>query len=301
MGCIHKNSLFHAVFFAGVLFSVKIMGQSLSDSSSVERADNTVKYIVTTTQEQTFIGQIADPAADPVVIVTTYGMMNIPRDQIKTMKKIKSESIRQGKYWFPNPNQSRLFFAPTARMLEKGEGYFADYYLFFPGLAIGVSDHFTLSGGCSLFPGAGFDDQIFYLAPKVGLVAKEKFQIALGGLFLRMPNWDDEDALPTVGVLYGVSTFGKENANFTLGLGYGFTGDQMADKPVVVLGGESRISRRMSFVTENWIIPGLDPMLLSYGLRFMGEKMAVDFAFITPTGSEAFFPGIPFVDFVFNF
>ena len=65
-------------------------------------------------------------------IETRYGTLHIPQSQIREIREIGQFSLKKGEYWFPNPNTTRLFFAPTARTLEKGDGYFADYYLFFP-------------------------------------------------------------------------------------------------------------------------------------------------------------------------
>ena len=67
-----------------------------------------------------------------------------------------------------------------------------------------------------------------------------------------------------------------------------------------MLGGDYRLSKRISFITENWGVPGADGVLISYGLRFFGEKLSVDLALLNST-SDFLFPGIPYVDFVVNF
>ncbi|MCZ6819631.1 MAG: hypothetical protein O7G31_09090, partial [Calditrichaeota bacterium] len=69
----------------------------------------------------------------------------------------------------------------------------------------------------------------------------------------------------------------------------------------IMLGFERRTSRRTAFVSENWIFPGVDNPLISYGFRFFGEKIAVDLAFVNILGEDAIFPGIPYVDFIYNF
>ncbi|MFC1569136.1 hypothetical protein ACFL4L_02770 [bacterium] len=291
------------IFLCGlfmIMIFIPMISFSQSDSHVIEKQDTVKQYIVITTKDITIIGTIENLDANPLIIQTEYGVLNIPKDQVEKIKELEPQSIKKGKYWFPNPNTSRLFFAPTARMLKKGEGYFADYYLFFPGISYGISNNFTLNGGFSILPGVNIFQQIFYLAPKFGIFTKGKWHVAAGGLFARPGDFADGD-IPTVGILYGVTTYGNNDSGFTLGLGYGFADDEMADKPVVILGGETRGSRRISFVTENWIIPGVDPVIVSYGLRFLGEKMAVDLAFITAIESGALFPGFPMVDFVFNF
>ncbi|UCE05773.1 MAG: hypothetical protein JSW07_19615 [bacterium] len=54
-------------------------------------------------------------------------------------------------------------------------------------------------------------------------------------------------------------------------------------------------------MTENWLLPGVDNPLISYDMRFFGEKLSVDLALINVIGDGIIFPGIPYVDFVFNF
>ena len=70
---------------------------------------------------------------------------------------------------------------------------------------------------------------------------------------------------------------------------------------MLMLGGEKRLSKRTALVTENWLSPGVDQPLVSYGIRFFGEKLSVDLALITPLGADYIFPGMPYIDFVFHF
>lgn len=70
---------------------------------------------------------------------------------------------------------------------------------------------------------------------------------------------------------------------------------------MIMVGGEARLSRRISFVTENWVFPGVDNPLISYGIRLFGEKLSVDLALINLIGEDFLFPGFPYIDFVYNF
>jgi len=76
---------------------------------------------------------------------------------------------------------------------------------------------------------------------------------------------------------------------------------EFADKPMLMIGGQTRLSRRMSLVTENWVFPGADDALISYGCRFFGETMSIDLGFLNVLGEGALFPGIPYIDFVVKF
>lgn len=263
--------------------------------------DSAHVQIITTHDKSTIMGRILEIREKEILFKSDFGMTMIPIEKIMSIEMVPLSSLKEGEYWFPNPNATRLFFAPTARMLKKGDGYFADYYLFFPALAYGVTDNITIGGGMSILPGVDIDKQIFFFTPKFGLSATKDFTLGIGALIIKIPDFDDEDKSPLVGILYGVGTYGNPNSSLTLGLGYGFVDDELAKKPMVMIGGEHRISRRLALVTENWILPGVDNPGISYGIRFFGEKLSVDLALLNTLGKEAIFPGIPYIDFVFNF
>ena len=263
-------------------------------------ADSTMIQSITLKDGSVLIGRIIQAESNTIEFKTAMGVLTIPILDIEEIETQSFDTAMSGKYWFVNPNTTRLFFAPTARMLKRGKGYFSDYYIFFPGFAVGLTDNITIGAGCSVLPGVSINDQIFFFTPKIGISASKKFSLAAGALIIKFPNVEDLD-IPLLGILYGVSTLGSPNASFTLGLGYGFAGSELADSPIAVIGGESRISRRVALVSENWIIPGADYPLISYGVRFFGPKISVDLAFWTILGEGWFFPGIPYIDFVVNF
>ncbi len=258
-----------------------------------------------TTDGSTNIGRIVEIGDEEIAFETDLGIIHIPISKIKHIETVPVTLIRKGEFWFPNPNITRLFFAPTARMLKQGKGYFADYYLFFPGFAYGITDRFTLGAGLSIFPTVDINDQLFFIAPKFGLIQEKTFSLALGTLLVRIPRYEDEDFQeddPEVaGILYGVTTFGQPDASLTAGLGYGFVDGNLADRPMIMIGGEKRLTRRTAFVTENWIFPGIDEPLISYGIRFFGKRLSVDLGLINVIGEGAIFPGVPYIDFVVQF
>ena len=71
------------------------------------------------------------------------------------------------------------------------------------------------------------------------------------------------------------------------------------EQGILMIGGEKRVSRRVSLLSENYIA-GADDVLLSYGLRFFGDRLSVDFAFLNLM-SDPLFPGIPYVAFAVKF
>ena len=238
------------------------------------------------------IGKVIAVEGDNVRFESSLGVTTIPLASITMIREEGAGETRDGVYYFPNPNQTRLVFAPTGRQLKQGEGYFSDYWIFFPGFAHGLTDRFTIGGGFSIIPGLSLGDQVWYVTPKVGIVQEPSFNAAVGALATAVPS-DDEGN--TAGILYGVGTWGKPDASFTAGFGYGFVNDDLADSPIFMFGGESRTSPRVSFVTENYIFPGGEYMVMG-GLRFMGRDMSVDL-----TGAAVRdFCCIPFLGFVWK-
>lgn len=263
------------------------------DPQRLRVVDSTKIQVITMRDGSSLVGRITSVRADSVDFQMAIGLVPVAIKDIREISEAESGRMHQGQYWFPNPNSTRLFFAPSAQMLKKGEGYFADYELFFPGFAVGVTDNFSIGGGASIFP-AGFDEQIYYLTPKLGVSVGDRVHLAAGVLFA------GASGLGTGGVGYGVGTVGDGDASATLGLGYGFAGGKIEQRPVAMLGGEKRVSRRVALVSENYLLPvSEDNIVYSFGLRFMGEKLTTDLAIFNVVGSGVI--GVPFVDFVFRF
>ena len=254
--------------------------------------DSTKIQVITLRDGSSLVGRIVAVGADSVDFQTGIGRVPLAISDVREMMESDSGRMKNGSYWFPNPNVTRLFFAPTGQMLKKGEGYFSDYQLFFPGVAYGITDNISIGGGVSLFP-AGLDEQVYYITPKVGASFSEKVHLSAGVLFAGTSGG-------TGGVGYGVGTIGDGDASATLGLGWGFAGGEIENRPVAMVGGEKRVSRRIALVTENYLLPVSENNLVySFGLRFMGEKLTTDLAIFNVSGSGII--GLPFVDFVFRF
>jgi hypothetical protein len=255
--------------------------------------------IITMQSGSKLMGRIISVGDNKITFKSDLGETIIDVATIKEIKEVPATAVKKGNYWFENPNATRLYFSPTARMLKQGQGYFSDYYIFFPGVTYGITNNINLGFGMSLFPGVDINDQVFYFTPKIGLSATKNSCFSVGALILALPEIDHERN--TLGIAFGSGTIGSPDASLTFGLGYGFVNGDFADKPAVVIGGEKRFARRISFVSENWIFPNVDQVPISYGVRFFGEGLSVDLAFFNLLGDDAIFPGIPWIDFVFNF
>jgi hypothetical protein len=239
------------------------------------------------------IGTIVSDSTTKVVFRTSSGVqVEIDKSAIKEIQSIEGQWVA-GQFMREDPNRTRLFFAPTARALPQGKGYFSAYEIFFPMLAIGVTNFFTLAGGISLIPGAS--EQIIYLAPKARLVHLENIDLAGGVLYMSILDH-------TFGIAYGVTTIGSSATALTIGLGWGFVDGEFSNTPSVVFGGEAQLSNSIKLITENWFPPKMDGGLISFGIRFFGESIAGDFGLMRSTeSSDSGFPFLPWIGFAYNF
>jgi hypothetical protein len=258
-----------------------------------------VTHLLRTTQGSSFVGCIVEAGPDSVRFATSGGTLTLPRSAIAELRAVSARDIHNGEYWFPNPNATRLFFAPTGRMLRAGEGYYSNTLLVLNGVAGGLTDHVTLGGTVTLIPGT--TEQLGYLTPKVGVFASDNVNVAVGGL-LGFTTISDESAPRNFGFLYSVATVGSSDANATAGLGWGYADSRLARTPALLLGGAVRMSRRTAFITENYFASSSNASgaFLSYGVRFFGEKLSVDLALVNSV-KDPIFPGIPFVSFSVGF
>lgn len=225
--------------------------------------------------------------------------------------------------WFRNPNATRYFFAPSAIPLRKREGYYQNAYLLANSVNVGLTDRFTVGGGV-LIP------LLFYVTPKYSFPVADHFYLG-GGLLFTQSFITDFNL--SAGIGYGLATVGNPEHNFTLGGGYGFFKSENQYKstpmPIITLNGMSRISRRLSLVTENWLIPRAgyykeelvsspDGTLMtesrfvpkefysvagSLGLRFMpGVKTSIDLSVVgVKADPSAKFLALPYLDVVVKF
>ena len=102
------------------------------------------------------------------------------------------------------------------------------------------------------------------------------------------------DDASSFGILYGVSTFGSEDRNFSAGIGYAYYNDEVANSPLVLGGFKLRLSRGTAFISENYVLPAEEGGLVSFGLRFFGERIAGDVGLIRYVGRDDADQGLGF-------
>jgi hypothetical protein len=281
----------------------------LSGVATAQAPQGTVRdslhtHVLRTRDGSTLIGRIVAEDADSIRFESNGALFALARSQIADLRAIEPGQFRSGEYWFPDPHRTRLFLAPTARMLAQGEGYFSDTDLLLLIVAGGVTSRFTMGGGLSVVPSTSPQNNIFYITPKVGLIEQPNFGLAAGALvgFAGFEGIEAKDR--SFGVLYGVGSIGSNDNHLDFLAGWGYTGGRVSGDPAIMVGGATRVARRISLLTENYFVPSVsDDALVSYGFRFFGEKLSVDLAFANAVGpnTKLLFPGFPYVAFAFKF
>lgn len=279
------------------------------EGTSVNSPFDTAKtYRVELKDKSSFVGRILDKDSIQIFMATTsFPRLGILIKEIADIEEVDAASIKDGQYWFPNPNATRYLFAPSGFNLKRGEGYYQNTYILLNSFNVGLTDNLSIGAGIELLStiasiSGGGGGPIFFLTPKVGFEVSKNFHAGAGLLFATVPSFGDDDRLG-MGIAYGVGTIGTTDRNLTGGLGWGFIRGDFDSKPIITLCGVTRVARRVALVTENWFAPTPDyHALLSYGVRFFNEKIAVDVAFInTRELAQTFFLGLPYVDFVAKF
>lgn len=220
-----------------------------------------------------------------VIPIKEIGRLNIP--------KIDYED---GEYFIKDPNDARLFLAPTARPIRKNTGFLSDVELFFPMVGFGIENYVSIVGGVSIIPYSS--EQLLYINAKVTPLQTKYVNLAAGYIYFNFTS-----STQGLSIGYAGGTFGNKRVAFTTGIGITFKKDTDYSS-MFILGGEVRVSDNVKFLTENWIFTYKDaPVMSFFGTRFFGSKIAADFALIKiwdKHTSSSSWPLFPYLSFTYN-
>lgn len=233
------------------------------------------------------IGYVIVAGKMSVELENANGSFNILYRQIKSVSILNSED--PAAEWYTNPAQNRLFVTPSGRMLDSGDGYYQNTYIFFSNFTFGASKYVSITGGFSMIPAIGISNQLFTLGAKVGTNINQNISVSGTATFYKL-----EEEL-NLGTVYAAGTYSKGRGDVTAGVGVGIS-EGTATDPMFIIGGQFRTSERFAFLTENLFIPieGEVEPILSLGGRFIGERITADLGFFTSSAIDTF---IPFVSF----
>ncbi len=239
------------------------------------------------------IGRVETIEAESFTFRTTSGVvMKVDVKLVHAIGPVTGRLVR-GEFWPEDSNPTRLFFAPTGRSLKRGDSYLGVYEILLPFVQYGITDRISIGAGTPLVFGGGGDTP-FWFTPKVQVLRMKSTEASVG--VLHFVNVGDLN----LGIAYGVVTQGSTDSAVTVGVGYAYLRGEGEDggAPVVMVGGDHRLSRRLKLVTENYVFDGGGA--LSGGVRFLGERLSVDLGLVSPLGIGDFFV-FPVINFVWKF
>lgn len=199
--------------------------------------------------------------------------------------------------WEESAHSTRYFFGPAAYNLYQGEGYYQNSLLLINQVSYGFSDQFSAGVGVIPLFLFGLDFTPVWATPKLSFTVREnKGAIGMGGLMGGVIG----ERNTGFGILYGIGTLGNRDRNTSLGIGYGYAAGNWGRRPAINWSGLYRVGNRWALQTENYYISVSDSdplMLLSFGARWMGPKIAIDFGLIRPVilNQSTGLIGIPWV------
>lgn len=229
-----------------------------------------------------FRGQVLSETDEQVVLaVENVGEITIRRIDIKSMQSVLAEKkVEEDPTFIPidDYNANRYLISPSGYGLRKGQSYYENIYLAFNSFSFGLTDRFTVTVGAELYTLLlGSESPIIYISPRVNFPfddAQSTGAFSAGVIYFTLPN-DDFDG---IGLLQGAVTFGNKNNNVSIGGGFGFSSESDFNDGALMfnLSATQRLSRKLSFVTDNIALTSSDldngEVILSAALRIHFNK-----------------------------
>jgi hypothetical protein len=253
---------------------------------SQEAADSLKLHNIETNDGNTYLGVILSETGDSLTIKTEkLGILHLAKGDIITDKELKSVIRNKGRYWLPNPQSSRYFWAPNGYGLKKGEAYYQNIWVLYNQVSVGLTDNFSLGGG--IVPFFLFPEGVtpVWIVPKFSIpLVKEKVNLGTGA-FLGTVIGEDTGIF---GLLYGTSTFGSRDKNMSIGVAYGFAGGEWMGRPLINLSTMVRTGPKGYFISENYFLPIGDQVaaVISLGGRSIIRNLGLDYSLWIPIGAD---------------
>jgi hypothetical protein len=227
-----------------------------------------------------------------ILLVEGIGEIQVEKANIRSRRVVDSARIRDGAYWFENPQGTRYFFAPNAIGLREGSGYYQNAWIFFNNVNYGVSNNFSIGAGTVPVFLFGVSALPIWVLPKLSIpVGSDNLYFAAGALIGGVIG---EDAAG-FGLGYGNVTVGDRDKNLTFGLGWGYGGGDISDTPLINVSGLYRSGKNFQWLAEIYFLPGIEGSGVGiFGARWAPENFAVDFGIGRPL-DETSYIGLPWL------
>ncbi|MFD2221340.1 hypothetical protein [Hymenobacter bucti] len=205
-------------------------------------------YSVETAGGTLFNGTLRAATEEELTFETKeLGVVTVQRANLRQLSSLTPEQARRGFDYVGNG--TRMFIAPTARNLHRGEGEIKVIDIFLTGIDYGITDNVSVGLLVPIIPVVGIP--FVAVTPKVSVPLSDKFHVGAGVLYGFATGIDGGSGSGGVG--YGLATYGSADTNLTFGLGYGIGSDGIGGSPVGVIGANVRVSRLFSLVNETYL------------------------------------------------
>jgi hypothetical protein len=272
----------------GLLLTLSSLPAGAQEASAAARPE--VFELVLRDGSRVF-GTVERESPQDVVFRTSAGAtVTARREDIVTLRQVRGR-VEHGEFRRMDEHRSRLFFAPTARSLDRGQVSVGVFQFLAPFVQVGVTEQFSVGGGTPLIFGIDDWDRPFWLTPKMQVYNGDRAQAAVGVLHV----FDSTGR--NAGIGYGVTTFGSSDNAVTAGAGVAYAGEDRGG--LVMIGGERRVRSNLKLITENYMWKGGNGFV-SGGVRFIGERLSADLALAVPVGMGDMV-AFPVVNFVYVF
>ncbi len=276
----------YCFFLLALLCSTSLSGQAQQD---------TTLYRIETLDGNEYIGMIMSQEADIIMLKTDQlGIIQIKKADVKNISPVVRKQMKGGVYWFENPQSTRYFWQANGYGLKPGEGYYQNVWILFNQVTVGVTENLQIGAG--LMPTFLFGTGLVpvWITPKLSIpISKDQFNVGLGAFVGTVIGEFDAG----YGVLYGSATVGSRDKNLSLGVGYGYLGDEISNAPVITLSGMLRTGQRGYLMMENYLAIGEDTqeLILFIGGRRLIKRSGLDFGLLIPTGIEDQLVAVPWL------
>jgi hypothetical protein len=256
--------------------------------------DSLPQRLVRTRDGNEFLGTVVQETGDTLTLQTTgYGLVRIPSAQIRRSRTRLPNAAKSGTFWFDEPLDARYFLGTNAFGLRAGEGYYQNVWISLNQADVGLNDYFSI--GCGSVPLAIFGGLLpIWVTPRVSVpILKDRLHLGGGG-FIGSIFSAYAEGRTSFGYLYGQATWGKRDANITLGGGYTYSNGVWGQQPVISLSALYRAGKKIAIITENYRFSagGERALVFSGGVRVIGKFVSLDGAIVL-LGTENGVFGVP--------
>jgi hypothetical protein len=223
-------------------------------------------------------------STEAVIRTKNLGEVRLKSDQIV---RIEQEGAQAEGTGFPNLFSQTMRLAPTAFSAEKNKLYYRNYFLYFSQFEYGITDNWSV--GTTFF--TFLPTAIFSLSTKVSLPVSSRVRLGISAQYMGvrlngLPGNSGNSTVEGIGYVQGIVTTGDRQNNTSYGLGWSVSNGELSRNVVGSFGLVRKVSPKLSFITENFVLFGSGAVdfsgVLSAGVRFDRRRHAFDLAAYIP-------------------